>query len=95
MSLESDEISSILFFLKITKHRKKSKKGCVFSLDLINLHSQTILRDAEDLTLFIIARQNLNNFRYADDFVDRRLRRKSIYYLTLISANATLERHSR
>ena len=44
-------------------------QGCVLSPDHFNLYSEMILQETEDLKGFIIAGQNINNLRYADDTV--------------------------
>ena len=54
---------------KYTKIKRGVHQGCVLSPDLINLYSEMILQETEDLKGFFIGGQNINNLRYVDDTV--------------------------
>ncbi|GFO04381.1 endonuclease-reverse transcriptase [Plakobranchus ocellatus] len=45
------------------------RQGCVMSPDLLNLYSEIILRNLDDISGLKINGENLNNLRYADDTV--------------------------
>ena len=49
--------------------KKGVRQGCVLSLMLLNLYTEKIFREVENMTGITIGGVNINNFRYADDTV--------------------------
>ena len=45
------------------------RQGCVLSPDLLNLYSESIIRNIHDIKGVIIGGFNTNNLRYGDDIV--------------------------
>ena len=51
------------------KIKKGRRQGCVLSPNLINLYTEKIFREVEDMKGVYIGGVNINNLRYADDTV--------------------------
>jgi len=52
---------------RFVKIKKGVRQGCVFSPDLFNLYSESVMKEIEDLHGIAIGGVNVNNVRYAND----------------------------
>lgn len=60
-------------FSESAKIENVLRQECFFSPGLVNLYKETILKELNDLQVFILRRHNLSN---TDDTDDRKLRKK-------------------